>query len=70
MAQITEADVEAAAEKVRAAKRARGTAKSGAKFDAYLAAADELTEVRRAWREQEEAAGNRVGFVNTEGEEQ
>lgn len=63
MAQITEADVEAATEKMQAAKRSRGSAKSGAKVDAYLKAADELTAVRVAFRQQEEKAGRRRGFA-------
>lgn len=70
MAQITEADVEAASEKVRKAKTARGTSAKGKAFEAYLEAVDELTATRRAFREQEEAAGRRVGFVNTEDGEQ
>lgn len=67
MAKVTEADVEAAAERLRAAKKARGSAKSGAKMDAYLKAADELTAARVAFREQEEAAGRRRGFVAGDG---
>lgn len=64
MANITEAQVEQAEEDLRAAKRAVGTARSGAKVDAYREAADALTAVRTAFREQEEQAGTRAGFVS------
>lgn len=63
-ADVTEADVEAAEVELLAAKKAVGSAKSGAKVDAYRAAADELTRIRTAFREQEEQAGNRAGFVS------
>ena len=61
---ITEADVAAAEEALVAAKKAVGTAKSGAKVDAYREAANHLTAVRTAFRAQEEQAGNRAGFVS------
>ena len=64
MAQVTEQDVAAAEEALVAAKKSVGNAKSGAKVDAYREAADELTRVRVAYREQEEQAGTRAGFVS------
>lgn len=64
MADITEAEVTAASEKLLAAKKSRGTAKTGAKVDAYQAAADELAKTRSAFRAQEESAGRRTGFVS------
>lgn len=62
--QITAEQVEAAESALIEAKAARGTAKSGAKFDAYRARAVELTALRVAFREQEEQAGRRTGFVS------
>lgn len=56
--------VEAAEGALVAAKRARGTAKSGAKYDAYREASENLARIRREFREQEEQAGNRAGFVS------
>jgi hypothetical protein len=64
MSQVTEQDVEAAEAALVSAKKAVGTAKSGAKVEAYRAAADELTRVRVAFREQGEQAGTRSGFVS------
>lgn len=64
MAQITADDVAAAEEALVAAKKAVGTAKSGAKMDAYREAAEELTRIRGGFRAQEEQAGNRAGFVS------
>lgn len=70
MAQITEADVSAASEKLIAAKKTRGTAGKGKAFDAYLKAADELAELRKRFRVQEEKAGNRVGFTGGDATEE
>lgn len=62
--EVTEADVQAAEERLVAAKGSVGNAKSGAKVDAYRAAADELTAIRSQFRQQEEQAGRRTGFVS------
>lgn len=62
--QVTEADVETAEAAMLVAKKAVGTARSGAKVEAYREAADELTRVRVAFRAQEEQAGNRAGFIS------
>ena len=64
MAKVTEQDVTAAEEALVAAKSALGNARQGAKYDAYREASDNLTRVRVAYREQEEQAGTRAGFVS------
>lgn len=61
---FTERDVDEAEAALIEAKKARGAAKSGAKFDAYLAAVAEVTRVRSGFREHEEQAGNRAGFIS------
>ncbi len=70
---ITEEDVTQAEEAVVAAKKRRGDSRSGKTVDSYYNAADELTKVRRAFREQEVNAGRRTGPVaveqNTNGED-
>ena len=67
MAQITAADVEALEAELVTAKSKKGTAKSGAKVDAYMATAKKVADTRRAFREQEEQAGRRqaAGPVST-----
>jgi hypothetical protein len=64
VAQVTAQQVAAAEATLVAAKKAKGSAKSGVKVDEYRAAADQLTSVRTAFRQQEEQAGRRVGFVS------
>lgn len=64
MAQIEASEVAAAEEALLKAKSAKGDAKSGKRVDEYRKAADDLTAVRRAFREQEEQAGRRTGFVS------
>jgi hypothetical protein len=63
VAEVTAEDVTAAEEALVKAKAAKGDHKSGAKVDAYQEAAQNLTDVRVAFRQQEENAGRRVGFV-------
>lgn len=62
--QYTEQDVTDAEEALVAAKSAVGNAKQGAKVEAYREAADNLTRVRVAFRQQEEQAGTRAGFIS------
>lgn len=64
MAEISESQVQAAEAAMIKAKGAVGTAKSGARVEAYRKAADDLTRVRSAFRQQEEQAGRRTGFVS------
>lgn len=64
MARVTAQQVEQAQQAMLAAKSAKGTAKSGQKVDAYREAAERLTELRVAFRQQEEQAGRRVGYVS------
>lgn len=64
MPNVTAEQVEQAEKGLARAKSAKGTAKSGARVEEYQRAAKDLTEVRRAFREQEEQAGRRTGFVS------
>lgn len=62
--EVTASEVELAEDALRKAKAAKGEAKSGKKVDDYRTAADELTAVRSQFRQQEEQAGRRTGFVS------
>lgn len=63
MAQYTEEDVLVAESVLLDAKEAKGDDTSGPAVDAYLEAANQLTQVRVGFRTQEESAGRRQGFV-------
>jgi hypothetical protein len=69
VAQVTAEQVAAAEEALNAAKTAKGDATSGPEVEAYMAAAQDLTDVRVAFRRQEENAGRRVGFVAGDAEQ-
>lgn len=59
--EISLADVDQAEAALADAKKRRKT-----DLDGYKAQARKTTELRQAWRRQEESAGRRVGLVATE----
>lgn len=65
MAEVKAEDVETAeAAVLKAKKESHGAPNSAAKRQNYQDAADRLTKVRVAFRQQEEQAGRRTGFVS------
>lgn len=69
MAKVTEQDVVQAEQKLRDAKGAsHASPNSEAKRQQYRDAANHLSSVRVAFRQQEEDAGRRVGFVTGDAE--
>lgn len=65
MADVKAEDVQAAeAALLRAKKESHAAPNSAAKRDTYQDAARRLTEVRTTFRQQEEQAGRRTGFVS------
>lgn len=65
MAEVRADQVEAAEKELQAAKKASHDAPNSVpKREAYNAAAADLTDLRVRFRQQEEKAGRRTGFVS------